>query len=181
MWLVSRIYWPWRLSKPCCILVQSKVVAFVHRWHLDFQSRSKQRHKNHGWCEGLLSFKKCWQSFFNKFSNQVNGDFCICFVLEVVTCKVFFLDFKDVFNHPIVHQDKKRPVSERCGWALSSVGFPWVFNSMSQPGYSSWQTILYDQQPWPDGFQHHLEQKFQPNHSHGIRVFKSLNPNISCI
>ena len=50
---------------------------------------------------------KNWQAiFFRKFSNQVNGDFCICLSLEVVTCKVFFLDFKIVFDHPIVDQNK---------------------------------------------------------------------------
>ena len=51
----------------------------------------------------LESFKG-WQTvFFNKFTNQVNSNFSIGLTFEMMTRKVFFLNFKIVFNNTIMN------------------------------------------------------------------------------
>ena len=121
---------------------------------------------------------KNWQAiFFNKFPNQVNGNFVSVCPLKWWPARYSSLisgSFQSLHCAP----RQKRPVSERCGWALSSVGFPWVAQRVCPiPVVPSTPAVLADNSairptPWLDGFQHHLGQKSPQNHSHGIRAFK---------
>ena len=56
-----------------------------------------------GLLEGLQNLQTI---LFHKFTNQMNGNFCIRLSLKVMTSQVVFLHLQVVFNHTVVNEDK---------------------------------------------------------------------------
>ena len=57
--------------------------------------------------EGLLEgFQNLQAILFHKFTNQMNGNFCIRLTLKVMASQIIFLHLQVIFNHSIVDEDK---------------------------------------------------------------------------